>query len=398
MTRVAIAKGEDIDKTVREAVGLLGGMQQFVKQDDVVFIKPNMVAQFFPAMTQPEVVRSAITMCLEAGAKTVYVGENPMCQITSHEVFDTTGLKEYYEACGAKVLLLDEKEYAEFEVPGGVVLKTIRLPKALKEANVYISIPKMKTHCITTVTLGIKNAHGLLLDEDKAQHHCEELEQKLVDINKARPPNLVIMDAFLAMEGFGPTFGEVKRMGLALASDNVVSIDSVASSIMGYEPLSIGTTRLGAEQKLGEGNPIVLGLQVKDTASKFKPGTFEIPEKIGGARFIRGKTDAGYVGMLKLGLGLFFGYSEAFKDEFAKVNGLSVVYGYVEGGVVDDKVVLYGDEALRTKVKARRILRMKGHPPTNWITLLGWITSECGLDVLDYFISSLWSASEHHKK
>ncbi|MFH0817832.1 MAG: DUF362 domain-containing protein [Candidatus Micrarchaeota archaeon] len=398
MTRVAIAKGEDIDKTTREAVGLLGGMKQFVKQGDVVFIKPNMVAQFFPAMTQPEVVRSVITMCLEAGAKTVYVGENPMCQITSHEVFETTGLRDYYEACGAKVVLLDEKEYVEFEVPGGIVLKKIRLPKVLKEANVYISMPKMKTHCITMVTLGIKNAHGLLLDEDKGQHHCEELEQKLVDINKARPPDLVVMDAFFAMEGFGPTFGEAKKMDLALASDNVISIDSVASQIMGYDPLSVGTTRLGTEQKFGDVNPIILGLDVKDVAAKFKPGTFDIPERMGGAKFIRGKTDPGYEGMLKLGLGLFFGYSDAFRDEFAKVKGLSIVYGYVEGGVADDKVILYGDEALRTKVKARRVLRMKGHPPTNWITLMRWITSECRLSVLDYFISSLWSARDHKRR
>ncbi|MFH1470946.1 MAG: DUF362 domain-containing protein [Candidatus Micrarchaeota archaeon] len=395
MSRVAIAKGEDVDKTVREAVGLLGGMHQFVKKDDVVFIKPNMVAQFFPAMTQPEVVRSVIAMCVEAGAKAVYVGENPMCQITSQEVFETTGLRDYYEAIGAKVLLLDKKEYEEFDVPGGIVLKKIRLPKMLKEANVYISIPKLKTHCITTVTLGVKNAHGLLLDEDKGRHHCEDLEQKLVDINKARPSNLVIMDGFLAMEGFGPTFGEVKKMDLALASDNVISMDAVASQIMGYEPMSIGTTRLGVEQGVGEVNPIVLGLQVDEVKGKFKPGTFDIPERMGGARFIRGKTDPGYEGMLKLGLGLFFGYSEAFREEFGKVNGLSIVYGYVEGGVQDDKVILYGDEACRTKVKARRILRMKGHPPTNWITLMKWITSECRLDVLDYFINSLWSAREH---
>jgi uncharacterized protein (DUF362 family) len=398
MTRVAIAKGEDVDKTVREAVNLLGGMKQFVKEGDTVFIKPNIVAQFFPAMSQPEVVRSVITMCLEAGAKTVYVGENPMCQITSKEVFETTGLGDYYESCGAKVVLLDEKEYVEFEVPGGVVLKTIRLPKVLKDANVYIMIPKLKTHCITAVTLGIKNAHGLLLDEDKAKHHCEELEQKLVDINKARPPNLVIMDGFFGMEGFGPTFGEVRQMDLALASDNVISMDSVASQIMGFEPLSIGTTRLGAEQKLGDPNPIVLGLQVKDVAVKFKPGTFDIPERIGGARFIRGKTDPGYEGMLKLGLGLFFGYSTSFPEEFAKVKGLTIVYGEAEGVVQDDKVILYGDAALKSKVKARRVLRMKGHPPTNWITLLKWITTESRLEVLDYFINSLASAREQGKR
>jgi uncharacterized protein (DUF362 family) len=397
MTRVALVRGKNIDKTVRDAVSLLGGIEGFVGSGDTVFIKPNIVAQFFPAISQPEVVRSVISLCLEAGAREVLVGENPMCQITSHEVFETTGLKEYYESFGAKVLLLDKEEYADFEVPGGVALKTIGLPKKLKDADVYISIPKMKTHCITTVTLGVKNAHGLLTDEDKGTHHCEDLEQKLVDINKARPPDLLVMDAFYAMEGLGPTFGESKALNLALASDNVISIDAVASRVMGYRPMSITTTRLGAEQGLGDPNPILLGSPLKKASKKFKPGTFEIPERLGGARFLAGKTDAGYTGMLKLGLGLFFGFSKSFSQEFRKVQGLTIVYGHVAETVSDDKVILYGDEALKTKVKARRVLRMRGHPPTNWITLLKWITTECRLEVLDYFISSLWSARETEK-
>lgn len=395
MVRVAISKGKNFDKTVRESVSLLGGMQSFVREGDVVFIKPNMVAQFFPAMTQPEVVRSVIEMCMESKAKDVYVGENPMCQITSREVFETTGLRDYYGSCGAKVLLLDSEEYVDFDVPSGVVFKQIKLPRILKEANVYIQLPKMKTHCITGVTLGIKNAHGLLRDEDKARHHCEDLEQKLVDINKARPPDLLVMDAFSAMEGFGPTFGTVKKMNMAISSDNVVSIDSVASQIMGYKPLSIGTTKLAAQQGLGDPSPIILGLPLQKVRRKFKPGTFDIPERIGGARFLGGKTDPGYEGMLKLGLGLFFGFSKSFAEEFQKVRGLTIVYGHVEGLVEDDKVILYGDEAMKTKTKARRILQMKGHPPTNWITLLKWISRECGLEVLDYFMDSLWSARDH---
>ncbi|MFH1447699.1 MAG: DUF362 domain-containing protein [Candidatus Micrarchaeota archaeon] len=395
MARVSISRGKDIDKTVRDALSLLGGIRGFVREGDVVFIKPNIVAQFFPATTKPEVVRSIIELCIEANAKKVYVGENPMCQITSHEIFETTGLKEYYESYGAKVLLLDNEEYVNFNVPGGKVYKRIKLPKVLMESDVYISVPKMKTHCITKVTLAIKNAHGLLRDVDKGKHHCFELEQKLVDINKARSPNLVVMDAFSAMEGFGPTFGTAKKMNLALASDNIVSIDSVASRIMGYSPMSIGTTKIAANDGLGEPNPIVLGIPIEKVKRRFKPGTFTIPKRIGGARFVGGKTDSGYVGMLKLGLGLFFGFSKSFSEEFGNIKGLTIVYGYVQEGIQDDKVLLYGDDAMRTKVKARRILKMKGHPPTNWITLMKWITSECNLDVLDYFINSLWSAHEH---
>ncbi len=395
MTRVSISKGKNIEKCIRNSICLLGGMGGFVREGDTVFIKPNMVAQFFPAISQPEVVKCLIEMCFEVNAKRVCIGENPMCQITSHEVFDTTGLKDYYESYGAEVHLLDKEEYVDFKIPNGVVLKQLKLPLLLRDSDVYIQIPKMKTHCITKVTLGIKNAHGLLRDRDKGKHHSSDLEQKLVDINKARPPDLILMDAFSAMEGFGPTFGTMKKMNLAIASDNVVSIDSVASQIMGYKPLSIKTTKLAAEQGLGDPNPVILGLPINKVKKKFRPGTFKIPDRIGGARFISGKTDPGYEGMLQLGLGLFFGFSASFSEEFQKVKGLTIVYGYVDKTVEDDKIVLYGDEAIKTKVKARRVLRLKGNPPTNWITLMKWITKECGLEILGYFIDSLWSSREH---
>jgi len=41
-----------------------------------------------------------------------------------------------------------------------------------RDENTYISVPKLKTHDMTVVTLGIKNQHGLISDESKqVEHH-----------------------------------------------------------------------------------------------------------------------------------------------------------------------------------------------------------------------------------
>ncbi|MBI5229130.1 DUF362 domain-containing protein [Candidatus Micrarchaeota archaeon] len=390
MARVAIAEGTSELKAAKKAVELLGGMKRFVKKGDAVFVKPNFMAQFFPSITSPEAVRETIGLCFAAGAGDVIVAENPMCQITSEEVFVSTGLKEYLESFGAKVLFLDKEKYEPVEVPNGIVLKEIALPKALLNADVFISMPKMKTHVLTGVTLGIKNSHGLLLDEDKGKHHGSELAQKLVDISKARKPDLVIMDAFYSMEGNGPHFGSVKKTGLALAGDDVVGVDAVTSEIMGFQPLEIKTTELAHAQGIGNAFPKTLGKKAEEVKTMFKRADLEIPKHFCGITFVEGSPGEGCKELLKLGLTLLFAYSQAFPEEFSKVKGLTICYGKTDEPLKGDFVILFGDAACQNKgINARKVFKMEGDPPTDWIKLIRRIAIEYRMSILDYFLSCL---------
>ena len=70
-------------KLTEKAIEGLGGMKRFVKQGDVVWVKPNIAWDRSPeqaANTNPEVVATLIRLCFEAGAKRVKVGDNPVHQ------------------------------------------------------------------------------------------------------------------------------------------------------------------------------------------------------------------------------------------------------------------------------------------------------------------------------
>ena len=77
------------------------------------------------------------------------------------------------------------------------------------EADVYISLAKMKTHGMTMLSGALKNNYGLLAGAQKSWYHYhserpELFAEILIEMYRLRPPDLVIMDGILAMEGYGP--------------------------------------------------------------------------------------------------------------------------------------------------------------------------------------------------
>ena len=73
---LAVRKGQDIPFLVRTTINALGGVENFVKQGDVVIVKPNIGwdrTVELAANTHPEVVKTLVQLCLEAGAKQVRI-------------------------------------------------------------------------------------------------------------------------------------------------------------------------------------------------------------------------------------------------------------------------------------------------------------------------------------
>ena len=78
---LAIAHGTEHEKTIRAAMGALGGMDRFIKNGDVVVIKPNVAFDRPPALaatTHPDALRAVAKLCFEAGASKVIVADNPI--------------------------------------------------------------------------------------------------------------------------------------------------------------------------------------------------------------------------------------------------------------------------------------------------------------------------------
>lgn len=281
MTNVSLVKDKDIRKRVIESMELLGGMEQFISRGDVVFVKPNLIYPAPPPLTtHPVVTGTIVELVKEAGAGRIIVGEGgaPVPKrtdgFTVKETFKVTGTQEIVEKFGAEVVCLDEEDYVIREVPGGVIYKEVKLYRSIAECDKRIGVPVLKTHYDTDVSLGIKGWHGVIADAEKFwKFHRDDINQKLVDLARVIDPVLTVIDGTVGMEGSGPLGGTNVEMDIVLASADTVAVDTVASLVMGFDPLDVDHIRIGQMQGLGtaDKNKIeVKGTAIEEVQRNFK--------------------------------------------------------------------------------------------------------------------------------
>ena len=261
MSIVAVAKGENTIDATKKAIQLLGGIQNFIKDGQTVFLKPDLSTPIgAPASTDPLVIGKIAKMCFAAGAKKVLVGDNPFGGISSKNLFKFTGLGEYLRNIGVTLINLENEHFERIKVSEPKVLKEIQLPKSVLSADVLISIPTMRTDILSDVALSIKNLHGLLPDEQYFSLYKENLHEGLTDILKTIRPALIIMDSFIGGEGQGPFNLSGVNIKFNLASTDSIAIDSIAASIMGFDPIQIKHIKLAQDLNLYNGDPKKISL------------------------------------------------------------------------------------------------------------------------------------------
>ena len=293
MPRVSIVKGPgSLDSAAilgmaRRAVGLIGGMDGIVEEGDTVALKPNILTGKLPAQgvtTDPRVVEALIKLSFEAGAGEVLVVEGSAYGSSTREAFVISGIQEAAERNGAEVVDVDEDEYVEVEVPDPLILDEVAVSKRFYEADVRVNLPVMKTHDQMLMTLGMKNLKGVIPKPQKRLFHRVGLAKAIVDLNKAVPIDLTVVDAIHAMEGLGPAHGEIVEMDVVMASTDIYSLDVVGAWVMGFSPEEIEYLKLASGQGLVslEGADIeVVGEPVSAVARSFKRPPMELTPQEG---------------------------------------------------------------------------------------------------------------------
>ncbi len=221
-----------------------------------VLIKPNVLRGSDVSdgiVTNPALVRAVVEKVESLKPASLIVGDNPglMSYGANEESFNTTGLMEaskgYYRNIGNESVKISfNPEY----------MQSISVSRAVFDADVMISLPKFKTHGLTVITGAIKNSYGIMPGAQKAALHKaagtpKRFHELVVDVFRIRPPDLFIVDAIVGMEGNGPASKELRDIGLVLASDNAVALDSVIASLMGCDPGKLGFLLKATELGLG---------------------------------------------------------------------------------------------------------------------------------------------------
>ena len=160
--------------------------------------------------------------------------------------------------------------------------RKIALLRDVMEADVYISVPKMKTHGLTRISGAMKNNYGLLAGAQKSWFHYysgdpAKFARVVVELFRLKPPNLVIMDGILAMEGYGPASPETRWVNKILAATDAVALDTVEAKIVGFTVDDIPYLKIARELGLGETN--LNAIEVVGEASTIQEYHRPVPPK-----------------------------------------------------------------------------------------------------------------------
>ncbi|MDR2739941.1 MAG: DUF362 domain-containing protein [Treponema sp.] len=214
-----------------------------------VLLKPNIVFDSPPEkaiVTHPVFLEAAIRLIRDLGASRILVGDSPGLQKLNFTA-KLSGLGAVTKRMGAEWVDFT-REKADIPCPAGKTVKQFFLTAAVKEADCLISLPKLKTHQLMYYTGAMKNLFGLVPSVAKSPMHVrfpsrEAFASMIVDLNLAVMAHYALMDAIIGMEGPGPGSGDPRRIGLILASSNLLALDAAASEIVGYPPQEIPVSR-----------------------------------------------------------------------------------------------------------------------------------------------------------
>lgn len=270
----SIKRGANPRKCLRDCLSELGGIKTFVEEKDTVLVKVNICGgnPYRPgSFTTIEVTDELIKLIRNIGATPV-VADADMIWTEFWQVASEEGYFAWAKRAAAKLKNLSETKWAYFDF-GGVMEKRI-ISKDLLHADVIISLPTMKTHIMTGVTMGMKNMYGTLPEMDKAIFHRLGIEEVIFEVNNAFPPNLTIIDGSIGGEAMGPLSSEAVNYQTLVASGNVVVADAVACTLMGFDPLDIGHIKRAHEAGLGNAE---VEVDLKDLPPHEKDGCWVRP-------------------------------------------------------------------------------------------------------------------------
>ncbi len=227
-----------------------------------VLLKPNAgrIAHSGEGVTtHAQVVAAAIDVFRQAGAE-VAVGESPITGVNTQEAFDATGITAEAAKRDCPLIDMDQRPYVEVDIPNGRVIHQLKLCPEVLEFDVIVSIPVMKMHMHTAVTLSVKNMKGCLWRRSKVQLHMLEpipdsndkpLDVAIADMALVLRPHLAIIDGTVGMEGLGPSAGEPKELDCVVVGADGFAADAVACRLMGTRAEDVPHLRIGAERGLG---------------------------------------------------------------------------------------------------------------------------------------------------
>ena|SRR3989441_1044640 len=218
------------------------GLNKELSATRKIFVKPNFT---FPrpvsgVTTSRDMLEDTLRLLLEGGAE-VFVGESNggYGSFTAAEAFAGQGLFDICRRTGAQPLDLSKEELKEYSGEVGGKQVSVRLARLLvEEVDFTISLPVLKVHAMTTVSLSMKNLWGCYPTDLRLLEH-KELDRKLALISRLIKARFGIVDATYGLDKHGPMEGEARFLGKFIASNDLLALDTACARLMGFDATKI---------------------------------------------------------------------------------------------------------------------------------------------------------------
>lgn len=252
-SRVAILQADNYSDKLDEL--LHNGLRLFDLnlRGKAVLLKPNLVDHVpgKPVNTNPQLVGAAAEAFLRLGASSVIVAEGPGHQRDTELLLDATGFGVLLKHRGIAFVDLNRDELVKTNLHANYSgLGHLWLPRTVLASDFIVSMPKVKTHHWTGVTLSMKNMFGVVpgcrYGWPKNVLHWAGIGHSILDICATVRPNFVIADGVVAMEGDGPLNGSPKPLNTIVLADDPVSADSLLARLLGAEPSRVAHINEGS--------------------------------------------------------------------------------------------------------------------------------------------------------
>jgi len=208
-----------------------------------VLLKPNFVEPDPAGVvnTHPALVGAVREGFLRLGAESVRVAEGPGHERDTEAIVETIRLRDFLGPLPELFvdLNLDAVHPVNLRTRASK-LKQLYLPRTALEADFIVSLPKLKTHHWSGVTLSLKNMFGIVPGScygwPKNVLHWAGITPAILDINATVRPDFAIVDGIVGMEGNGPIQGAPKPAGVLVLGDDPVAVDATCARVMGLAP------------------------------------------------------------------------------------------------------------------------------------------------------------------
>jgi uncharacterized protein (DUF362 family) len=294
---VFVASGADPYRNTREVLSRFDLNRLSGKK---VLLKPNIgrnAEAGSGVVTNPRVVAAALDAFLEAGAE-VAVGESPIVGVRLEEAFEKCGLAAVARKRNCRLIDMDRRKPVMIPIPDGRAIETLKVCADLFDFDFVVSIPVMKMHMHTGVSLGVKNMKGCLWGRSKVDLHMlppipgsneMTLNIAIADMASVLRPHLTIVDGSVGMEGLGPSAGDPKKMDLVIAGTDALAVDATACRLMQVDPESVPHLKMAAQRGYG----VIEGERIRvhprdwiDRSHAFAPAPVNLSIRFPGVRIL----------------------------------------------------------------------------------------------------------------